>query len=115
MDKVITLVRTGDPVREALRNGYITTKDMLDLTGLTQRKLHYWEACGVFGKPVYAGSGNRRMWHSSLVKIVLILKEVSDELSEFNSTSTTLLKRIVDNFDNGYIQFSENTRLEWRV
>jgi DNA-binding transcriptional MerR regulator len=102
-------------MRIALIDGYIPTRGILEMTGVTYRKLHYWENKGVFGQSVRAGSGQILMWDSKLVKAILILREISEEMGEFNAVSVELLKRIIENYDEGGIQFSESTRLTWDV
>lgn len=112
---VITTERAVGAIAKASDDGYISSMEMLRLTGISYRRLDYWYTSGVFGTPTLCGSGHSRMWHESLVKQIQLLLEISEEFGHYNNTSIVLLKRIIENYYKGSIQFSPNTRLEWEV
>lgn len=108
---VVSISRTESSSYRKL--GYITTAELRQETGVTYRRLYYWQLCNVFGDHINPGSGYSLMWHESVVPIVHILNEIAMEMGEFNNTSTDLLRDVVRNYDNGGIQLSPNLRLEW--
>lgn len=108
---VVSVSRTE--VTKTHELGYITTEELRAHTGITYRRLYYWQLCNVFGPHINAGSGYSLMWHEDLIPIVHILNEIAMEMGEFNNTSTDLLRHVVEHYHDGGIQLSPNLRLEW--
>ena len=114
MQDVIVIDNWTSLKAEALENGYISTQQLIEKTGVTMRRLNYWEAQGVFGKPLPCGSGKRRFWHESLVEPIRLLAELSNGLGSNSHVSLSLMQRIYDSFGQGHINFTENTILKWK-
>ena len=93
----------------------MSSTEVVRLTGVSYRKLNYWYEANVFGKAKTCGSGQRRMWHKSLIPKITLLADLSNEFGQYSSMSVTLFKKIIDNWDAGSIQFSKYARLEWEI
>jgi hypothetical protein len=115
METIVVVNGAWSCLHPYIEDGYLSSTEIVRLTGITYRKLEYWYSSGVFGPTKHCGSGQRRLWHESVIKKIRILVDVSNEMGQFNNTSVRLLTRIFENYDHGWIQFSEHTSLEWEV
>ena len=96
-------------------DGWIGFKEFKSLTGLSERRIHYWANSGVFGEPREIGSGFNRVWHRDAVPVARVLSELAAEFGEFNGVTMPLLKDIVENFDVGHVMLSDHIKLEWSI
>jgi MerR HTH family regulatory protein len=109
------VTNSGEESDRYRRLGYISSKEVHEITGVTARKLQYWELRGVFGNHTTPGSGHRRMWHSDIIPIMKLLLEFSKGFGEWNTMSVDLLRQVVENYELGFVEFTDNINLQWKV
>jgi len=98
----------------------LTTQQVCDKTGVTYRQLDYWERADLFVEfcTPAGGSGTHRRWKSSVLPIVIVLGELSSAMRKHPSVgqgapSIDLLRRVVENFDQGMLFLGDYVRILW--
>lgn len=112
MLEYIISMDAGYKQQAARDNGYVSTIELQELTDISTRRVYYWIRSGVFGTPIHPGQGRRLMWHRSVIPVITILNELAMETGEYRISMETL-RRVVENFDIGFIQYSEHVRIQW--
>lgn len=115
MSQVIVIDNWTSVKAEAIEAGYISTTLLIQLTGVTMRRLNYWEVHGVFGPPLQCGSGKRRLWHKSIVPRVAVLAEIANSLGSNSHMSLSLMRDIFNAFDQGCIRLTDKVMLTWET
>lgn len=97
----------------------IKSQDLLERTGITYRQLDYWCRIGlipVHGGPANPGSGRSRQFDESIVEKIKVVHRICNAFGENKSRSLTteFLKKVLENYDKGYIDLGEDIYLGWR-
>lgn len=100
--------------------GTVSSSEFVEQTGITYRQLDYWCRQGIL--PVASGeanpgSGKSRRFDEDLVEKVKLVGRVCKALSKnehHSQISLSLLKKVLDNYDRGYIDLGEDIILGWK-
>lgn len=89
----------------------ISTKELMALTGATMRQIDYWCTKDVISplKDNNPGTGNPRQFNKDLVDKVRLIVKISKAFSRLNSP----LKRVIENYDYGFIELGDGITLSW--
>lgn len=94
--------------------GTFSTSEIMEMTGISSRRINYWLTSGVFGEYRPQGSGSRVRWKKNVIPVIGVLLELSEELGGVNGGNTILMRQVVHNFDRGWVRIGNKVRLTWR-
>ena len=90
----------------------------LKTVGMTDRRIHHWVKHGVFGDIEMPGSGNYLAWHPIVLDMCRVLMSVAtslcDEGCRGSMPPTTVLRKIVEHWDDGEITLGEHVIVRWQ-
>lgn len=91
----------------------ISTNELARASGCTLRQLLYWYHERVIDPlPCQRGSGFYLRWPVETVEVCVVLRAISKGLG---GAQTTLLRRVVEQFDVGFVELDGRVRLSWPV
>ena len=97
--------------------GHLSSTEVTRITGITYRQLDYWVRNGVIPPDWVddpsAGSGRARRWHPEAIPALQVAGRISRALPRGTNLSSGDMKRVLANWNRGYITFDDGIALSW--
>lgn len=92
----------------------ISSVELCRRTGISYRQLNFWIDSALIsplGTP-NPGSGRQRKFDEALVDQIQLLGDIR---KTFGMIQTKILKQVLDNYEEGFVDLDEHITLSWRV